>query len=200
MLALGDVDSIEIPVAALAQIAGDSAAVAAALDRFTRDRLLHNVLSSSRLFQPFWPDEVSSLMPLFEARDFREGALLIEEGAPGAGLFVVLSGACSVRRTEGDDAEVEVGQVGPGDVLGEMALLGDGDARATVVATAPTMTLLLPRDPFEALMEDQPSVRAELEQLGEARETVNAFVLEDHFQDADGGGDDLVDEEDAFYW
>lgn len=196
--ALGDVEAIEVPVRALAKIAGDSHGVALALDRFTRDRLLRNALSGSRLFRPFWPDRVSEIAPLFEPRDFEQGATLTQESEVGAGLYLVLSGACVVTRGEDDGRQVEVGQVGPGDVLGETSLLGDADtpAAATVTAQGPVTALLLPRKSFDDLIEANPEVAEDLGRLGGAREVVNAFVMDDEgFPDAeavnaDEGADD----------
>lgn len=210
--ALGDVEAIEVPVRALARIAGDSRDVALALDRFTRDRLLRNALSGSRLFRPFGPERLAEVAALFEPRDFEEGAHLTEQGEPAAGLYLVLSGEGVVRTLQDGDEEVEVGRVGPGDVVGEMALLGGADATAsasasaTVTASAPLMALLLPAQAFARLIQDEPEIAEELGRLGEAREVVNAFVLDDDgFPDAPGEGapggseGDANDADDEFF-
>ena len=205
--ALGDVDGIEVPVRALAKIAGDSGDIAMALDRFTRDRLLRNALSGSRLFRPFWPERLGEVAPLFQPRDFEAGAHLVEEGSVGEGLFLLLSGDGIVTRQEEEDGDsVEVGRVGPGDVIGEMSVLGGDEttATATVTASGPAMALFLPRGAFERLVEDNPEIAEELGHLGGAREVVNAFVMEDEgFADAaptgsSGEDDDAEGEEEIF--
>jgi CRP-like cAMP-binding protein len=199
--ALGDVDSIEIPVAALARVAGDSRAVAMALDRFTRDRLLRNALSASALFEPFWPAHAGELLPLFEPREYAEGDRLLAQGEPGRGAFLLLSGSCAVRqREEGEEGEereereegeedhdgdagsagaVAARTAGPGDLLGETCLLGEGLATATVTATQPGLALVMERAAFDLLLEAHPEAQREVDELDVDSEVVNAFATEE---------------------
>jgi len=193
--AVGDVDAIAVPVRALGRIAGDHRAVAAALDRFTRERLLRTAVTGSRIFQPFLPDRLGDVLPLFESRDFAAGEELITEGQPGVGLHVILSGACQVTRDD-DGLEMELSRVGPGDIVGELSLLGDKPATATVSADGPTLSLFLDSSSFDELVEESPEVREYLEELGAQREDndlVNAYVVDDEgFLDPDL----IVEEED----
>ena len=183
--ALGDVDAVEVPVHAITRIAGDRRGVADALDRFTRDRLLRDTVASSAIFKPFLPNRIGDVLPLFTARDFDPGACLLREGQIGDGLYVLMSGECVATRTEGH-TEVELGRIGPRDVVGEMSLLGDRPAEATITATSPTITLFMNRDAFDDLIERYPEVRDELERLGGARRVINAFILdEDAFLGSD---------------
>ena len=88
----------------------------------------------------------------------------------------------------------EIASVGPGDVLGEMSLLGDQPAGATVVAKQTTLTMFLERSAFEALLNTKPEVRNELERIEESRNVVNAFVLGNDYSE-----DDDFDEETELY-
>ena len=61
------------------------------------------------------------------------GSILISEGDPGDAAFVVSSGRLQVTRfVEGQ--EVVVGEIGPGEIVGEIALLADRPRTATVRA------------------------------------------------------------------
>ena len=68
--------------------------------------------------------------------EFAEGDALMTEGDLGHCLFVVESGAAVV--TSGDE---RLGEVGPGDVVGEIAVLSSGRRTASVVATTPVRAL-----------------------------------------------------------
>jgi CRP/FNR family transcriptional regulator/CRP/FNR family cyclic AMP-dependent transcriptional regulator len=76
-------------------------------------------------------------------------------------LHIVASGAVKVELPSpaGDEPAI-IARIDPGGYFGELALL-DGDPRsATVVALAPTETLVLERTRFERLLEDLPTLRS----------------------------------------
>jgi len=190
--AVGDIDVVRVPVRAIAKIAGDRRPVAEALDRFTRDRLLRTAITGSWIFRPFLPERLAEILPRFESRDYDEGTDLLLEGQPGLGLFLVVAGECQVTRVE-DDFEMEIGRVGPGEIVGEASFLGEGRAGATVTAVRPSIALFMPRAAFDDLVSDEPEAREELERLGVTHDVVNASVLdEDGFLDPEL----LVEEDD----
>ena len=68
-------------------------------------------------------------------------------------LFVVATG--QLRAHVGDRDLVDRG---PGDVVGELALLSPGTRSATVTALTPSLLLRLRRRPFEELLDDRPEI------------------------------------------
>jgi hypothetical protein len=79
-----------------------------------------------------------------ERRRLEEGDTLVREGDEGRDLFLLLDGVLSVER-EGE----EVAQVGPGAILGEKALLGEGKRTATLVATTNARVAVIPPDAID---------------------------------------------------
>jgi hypothetical protein len=79
-----------------------------------------------------------------ERRRLEEGDTLVREGDEGRDLFLILDGVLSVER----DGEA-VAQVGPGAILGEKALLGDGKRTATLVATTNARVAVIPPDAID---------------------------------------------------
>lgn len=75
-------------------------------------------------------------------RTLPQGEVLTRQGDPGTELFLVLDG---VVRIEVDGVGA-VGQVGPGAVLGERALLEGGSRTATLVAVSPVRIAAVPAD------------------------------------------------------
>ena len=65
--------------------------IGAALDRFARERLLKNLLATSPLFKPFNRQQQMDLIRRFDGHEVAAGTLIIQEGAAGLGLFVVLA-------------------------------------------------------------------------------------------------------------
>lgn len=94
-------------------------------------------------------------------RRYGRREILFHEGDPGDTLHLIDSGRVAVRITTplGDVATLAV--LGPGDVMGELALVGGGGRRsATAMALEKTETLALHRDEFEELRRKHPSVQA----------------------------------------
>jgi hypothetical protein len=79
-----------------------------------------------------------------ERRNLVEGDTLVREGDEGRDLFLILDGVLSVEQ----DGK-PVAEVGPGAILGEKALLGDGRRTATLVATTNTRIAVIPPDAID---------------------------------------------------
>jgi CRP/FNR family cyclic AMP-dependent transcriptional regulator len=112
------------------------------------------------LFEDLDRNEAVSARGRFERREVEAGAVLVGQGEPGEGLFIVESGQLRVSA----DA-VEVGSLGPGDTFGETALFDDRFAIATVAATSPCVLLMLDRAGFNALVDQRNTVADRIERL-----------------------------------
>ena len=90
--------------------------------------------------------------------DVEPGAVLMHEGGFGGEAFLVLRGAVEVRK----GGEV-VAELGPGEVVGELAVVSESRRRnATVVVTEPTRVLVLHPRAYRSLR-DRPALRRLLE-------------------------------------
>ena len=95
----------------------------------------------------------------FHVEEFEPGARLVTEGRPGYTFYVLAAGHVSVEH-EG----ASVRQLGPGDHVGEIAILGKGRRTATVVATEPVVAWTLFGTDFRVLQAERPDVADALEQ------------------------------------
>jgi len=86
------------------------------------------------------------------------GRKLTTEGAQGQEFVVLASGAAEVSKHG-----TKVATLGPGDFVGEIALLTGRPRTATVVVTEPALVLVIARHRFLELVERMPGVRARLE-------------------------------------
>jgi signal transduction histidine kinase len=105
------------------------------------------------------------------------GALLIREGDPANDMYVVLDGMLEVTKRAGSD-DVPVGAVGPGEVVGETALLEHGSRTASVTAVAPTQVVRIAREPFEALVASDPATGIGLVRTMAARLRSNEALVQ----------------------
>ena len=87
----------------------------------------------------------------------REGRTLTVEGKPGREFFVLVEGSAEVRR-KGRRMNV----LGPGDFLGEIALVSDRPRTATVTTTSPAQLLVLTGRDFRTLLREVPAIQAKV--------------------------------------
>ncbi len=107
------------------------------------------LLSNVPLFKDLKRRQLASLARIFVSGNVC-GEIIVPQGRDGYGFFVVASGAAKAVRQRSDGSETVVNTFGPSDFFGELALLDDGPRTATVVATEPTVCLILPRVNFLA--------------------------------------------------
>ncbi|HEX8953484.1 MAG TPA: cyclic nucleotide-binding domain-containing protein, partial [Polyangia bacterium] len=165
---VGEADLLELGAETLRAAADELPQLAEALDRFTRERLLKNLLATSPLFRPFSAQQRVDLARRFTGHDVAPGTELIREGDPGRGLYVVLAGEVEVCKGE-EPFEQTLATLRTGDVFGEIALVRGTPATATVRAGRPTTVLFLAREYFERLLSALPEMRAFFETLTEER-------------------------------
>ena len=99
--------------------------------------------------------------------------MLMREGSFPFELEVIIEGSADIMI--GDD---KVGEVGPGAVLGEMALLERVARSATVVATSDTRLSVISARAFTGLMDRYPEIAEDIRAMAAARAEENARLME----------------------
>lgn len=156
---------IEIPAAALEDLARSSPELAQVLARYARLRLLSNLMRTSPLFSRLGESERAELLAAFETRVAAPDETVIAGGEENDRLYVVVSGRLEVRR-----GRERVAELVSGTGFGERSLLSRQPADADVVATEPTVLLSLLRETFDAVADRHPGLLAEVYKLITLRE------------------------------
>jgi signal transduction histidine kinase len=108
------------------------------------------------LFADLTPEEIASLVASAERVSLKPGEKLIEEGAPGDSMYVILSGELEVSKRD-QDREIVLATRRPGEFLGEMSLLEGAPRGATVRAVRDSELLAIGPEAFRQLIESRPS-------------------------------------------
>jgi CRP/FNR family cyclic AMP-dependent transcriptional regulator len=91
--------------------------------------------------------------PLFArfGREYQAGDVLFREGEAGDRMFVVQTGAVRLTKTMGGEQK-GLAVLGPGEFLGEMAILNGKPRTATATVVEPTRCLLIDARTLEAMV------------------------------------------------
>lgn len=116
-------------------------------------------------------------------REFPAGAVLFREGEAGREMFVVQSGRIDVSKKVGDVAKI-LASLGPGEFVGEMAILNDKPRSATATCAEASRLLVIDAKTFEAMVRGNAEIAIRMikklaERLEEANEQIENLLLDD---------------------
>ncbi len=118
-----------------------------------------------RLLATMAPSQRAQLMT---TQPCRAGEVIFREGAVGDAMYIVLAGLVAVIK--GDfQAPTWLGYRGPGEVIGEMALVEDQPRSASVIALRSGRLLCIDRQNFMQLVKSQPDMSLGLLKMVSAR-------------------------------
>lgn len=100
--------------------------------------------------------ELRALARPDQLRRFRAGETIFAAGDPGDGLYVIESGKVRITAMVANAEPRVLATFGPGDFLGEMAVLDAAPRSAHAQAETDTCALFLSRDEFLQLLEARP--------------------------------------------
>ena len=118
----------------------------------TRDAL-DDRLREVSIFSELSKKELKSVARLMTQLSVKEGRELTRQGEPGREFLIILEGTAVVRRNGRKLADL-----GPGDFLGELAVLSGAPRTATVVATSDMTLEALNRREFMAVLDESPTL------------------------------------------
>jgi CRP/FNR family transcriptional regulator, cyclic AMP receptor protein len=119
---------------------------------FTQDTKVKS-LRQAPLFDGLSKRELTELARRSEDMELEAGTVLCREGEVGHEFFVIVDGEVDVKRKGR-----RLGTRGPGDFIGEIALLEDIERTATVTAKTPLHVFVLTRTAFQHLVNENPAV------------------------------------------
>jgi len=120
-----------------------------------------DLLSRVPLFAALEPEDLARIARVTQQRAFAEGEDIFQIGEPGRCLYILTSGAVQILHPN-RPATFQLARIGPGEFIGEMALLNDSPRSATARAAEPVEALVLDKVEFRQLVLEQPEVGLKL--------------------------------------
>jgi CRP-like cAMP-binding protein len=88
--------------------------------------------------------------------------VLMRQGERGDSLFMIHDGWFKIVTSDGQGGELIINKTGPGETLGEMALLDEAPRSATVIALTGARVLELKKEAFQEILDQRPDVALSL--------------------------------------
>lgn len=120
----------------------------------TMDRVLF--LRKVPLFADLRSRDLGRIAELATEQAFGDGEVIAEQGEPGDEMHVVVTGEIRAVVEDEDGRRQEVGRRGPGDYVGEMAIITNQPRMASLVCAGEVRTLALDHKRFERILTDRP--------------------------------------------
>jgi CRP-like cAMP-binding protein/di/tricarboxylate transporter len=118
-------------------------------------------LASTPFFSELSAVDLARLVPELEEHSLVPGEVVFHQGDPGDGFYLIRSGTVEAVVTEAGGAQVVTRLAAPAH-FGEGALLTDEPRSSTVKAISPLVVWKLPRQRFETLLRDHPSIALQI--------------------------------------
>src|SRR5690606_21985833 len=116
----------------------------------------------SPLFKPLSVDERRALVGRFRMRELPDDTLVLTQGRPSDGLYLVLVGKLGVFIEDEHGQVTTLGSLGPGEVFGEMSFITGEPAMASIRTLGRAWVLRLPKEDLDSVVRSHPEVLDQL--------------------------------------
>lgn len=113
-------------------------------------------------FTNFSQSDLEDVEAIGRRRTLRENDYLFREGETGDSACLILSGFVAVLRRIAEGEEILLAELGPGEVIGELAIIDGGARSADVRALGTTELFVIPRADFLVLAAKSPCMLKDL--------------------------------------
>ncbi len=121
-----------------------------------------STLKQIPLFSGLSDQELAHVEASATAKTYAKGTVIINEGDAGSSMFLVMHGKVKVYVSDASGKEYILAILGPGEYVGELALLDDEPRTASVETEDQSTFLVIQKDDFLSLLHDHPPIQRKL--------------------------------------
>ena len=119
-------------------------------------------LKACPLFKGFTAAGLEILAQIAKERKFASGVPLFAENAVGDSLLVLTQGRVKLTVKNRSGEQAPLGELGPGDHLGELSLIKQGQRMCTATALTPVVAIEIRHADFQKLLGQKPQACVKL--------------------------------------
>ena len=116
-------------------------------------RMSKHLVDALPLFAELSERERNILSSVFSVRVIEDHELLCREGERGASFYIVAKGIIEVYKELPNDAKEKLAEIGPNNLIGQVALIDGKPRSATCMARGRSIVLECARDDFDRLFQ-----------------------------------------------
>lgn len=121
-----------------------------------------STLKQIPLFSGLSDIELTHVEASATAKTYAKGTIIINEGDAGSSMFLVMQGKVKVYVSDAGGKEYVLAVLGPGEYVGELALLDDEPRTASVETEEQSTFLVIQKEDFLTLLREHPSIQFKL--------------------------------------
>jgi len=107
------------------------------------------LLETTALFEGVTADQLIALSSVCWERRYAPNQLILHEGAPDPFVYVIVDGRAQVtKKTSTGGDPMRMGEIGSGDVLGELKIVDPQPSSASIVAVTEVIAIAIDLDGF----------------------------------------------------
>jgi CRP-like cAMP-binding protein len=134
------------------------------------------ILRQQPLFRSLTDGQLDALLPRSRLLRFGRGEKLIEQGASGNSMFILMDGEANVL-VDRNEVRAQVASLKSGDCFGEMSLLTGERRRATVIANTDCEVVEIAKPVMASLLKEFPELLDKLSEMLTHRELENEGIV-----------------------
>ena len=171
--AMTDTQTIVLPSQAYALLDAYSETVHQTLSHLVGRRMLENLTKFSPVFKALPPQAHPDLLSEFKAKVVPAGEVLLRQGKPGRGLYLILDGLVQVEQL----GSIQSKWLREGDIFGEISLVYDSPVSATCTAARRSLLYVLAPERFKELVSQYPEIKHTLAELSLFRNLDELYMM-----------------------
>ena len=142
-------------------------------------------LKACALFRGFTDTGIQIIAGIATERAFPKGVPLFVENMVGDSLLILADGRVRLSTKSGND-DINLGEAGPGDYLGELSLIQQGQRMCTATAMEKVLAIEIRHADFQKLLAQKPQACIKLlmgvvslfgQKMVDSRETLRAMLV-----------------------
>ncbi|MFC4159328.1 Crp/Fnr family transcriptional regulator [Chitinimonas lacunae] len=114
------------------------------------------------LFAGLTGEELAHVEASSTTNSYPKGTVIINEGDPGSSMYLLVQGRVKVFVSDNHGKEFVLAILGPGEYVGELALLDDEPRTASVETEENSTFMVIQKEDFLALLHNHPSIQFKL--------------------------------------
>ncbi|OAI44485.1 hypothetical protein AYO38_02150 [bacterium SCGC AG-212-C10] len=119
----------------------------------------------SKLMSVLSDDEIEKLIPMLSERRFKPRQVLFSAGDPVERVYLVLKGQVKIYQVAENGKEIILDVVGRGGVVGDMAIVEDGERTASAAAIDDAVAASISWEDFSHVMQNSPQLAFAMAEL-----------------------------------